>query len=131
VLGELCSAVRVLRRELVSIAELARRSGLLELADLYEDLKNCSEELTFVRNKRGKRYYYYYLKCKGKKTKSIYVGKSPEGYNQVKRAARLAHELKTRLEAVEVALRELEGTLLQLEENRALIEHVLSRAKKK
>jgi prefoldin subunit 5 len=129
-LEELEARLRLLRADYSFIVKLVRDAGLLELAELYENLKNCSEEYTWVLNKVGKRYYYYYLKCKGKEAKSIYIGKTPEGYNQIKRAAALAHELKSRLEAVEAALRELEKTLAELRESSALLDLALSRIKK-
>jgi hypothetical protein len=112
------------------MVELVRESGLLDLAELYEDLKNCTEELTWVLNKAGKRYYYYYLKCKGRRPRSIYVGKSPEGYNQLRRAAALAHELKARVEALQVAIRELERAVEELRANAAMVESALSRLKR-
>jgi hypothetical protein len=127
---ELYSRLKLLRADYSFIVKLVRDSGLLELAELYENLKNCSEELTWVLNKAGKKYYYYYLKCKEGPRRSIYIGKTPEGYNQFRKAAALAHELKAKLEAVETALRELEETLRQLEESRALVELALSRVKK-
>ena len=127
VLEELYSRLKLLRADYSFTVKLLRESGLLELAELYDNLKNCSEEYTYVYNKLRKRYYYYYLKCKEGPRRSIYVGKAPEGYNQLRKAAALAHELRAKLEAVEAALRELEEALRQLEENSALVELALSR----
>jgi DNA mismatch repair ATPase MutS len=129
-LEELYSRLKLLRTDYSFITKLIRESGLLELADLYENLKNCTEEYTWVLNKQGKRYYYYYLKCKTGDKRSIYIGKTPEGYNQFRKAAQLAFQLKTRIEAVIAALRELEEQLEELRANAALVELALSRVKK-
>lgn len=127
---ELYSRLKLLRADYSFIVKLIRESGILELAELYENLKNCSEEYTFVYNKTHKKYYYYYLKCKSGDKRSIYIGKTPEGYNQFRRATALAHELKTKLEAALTALRELEETLREIQENTATLETALTRIKK-
>jgi DNA mismatch repair ATPase MutS len=127
---ELEARLKLLKADYSFIVKLVRDTGLLELAELYENLKNCSEELTWVLNKAGKRYYYYYLKCKEGPRRSIYIGKTPEGYNQFRKAAQLAFELKSKIEAVIAALRELEEQLEELRANAALVELALSRVKK-
>jgi hypothetical protein len=127
---ELEARLKLLRADYSFIVKLVRDTGLLELAELYENLKNCTEEYTWVLNKAGKRYYYYYLKCKGKETKSIYVGKTPEGYNQFRKAAQLAFQLKTRIEAVIAAINQLEDAIRQIAENTATIESALTKIKK-
>jgi len=129
-LEELYSRLNLLRADYSFIVRLVRESGLLQLAELYEDLKNCTEEYTFVYNKLRKKYYYYYLKCKGKEAKSIYIGKTPEGYNQFRKAAALAHELKSKLQATLAAINQLEDTLRQLQENTTLVETALTKIKK-
>ena len=129
-LREISSSVVELREVYSRVVELMRKSGLLQLAELYENMKNCVEEHTYVYNKVGKKYYYYYLKCKGKTQRSIYIGKSPEGYNRVKAAARLAYELKSRIEALSIALRELSNTVRELELNKAIIGEAVERIKK-
>jgi len=130
VLEELYSRLKLLRADYQFTVRLLRESGLLELAELYENLKNCSEEYTYVYNKAHKKYYYYYLKCKEGPRRSIYIGKTPEGYNQFKKAAALASELKAKLEAVGAALRELEDALRQLHTSAAILEAALARVKK-
>jgi hypothetical protein len=129
-LEELYSRLNLLRADYSFIVKLVRESGLLQLAELYENLKNCTEEYTFVYNKLRKKYYYYYLKCKEGPRRSIYVGKSPEGYNQFRRAAQLAHELKSKLQAALTAINQLEDTLRQLEESAALVENAVNKIKK-
>jgi hypothetical protein len=127
---EISSWLRLLTTDYKFIVKLVRDSGLLELAELYENMKNCVEEYTYVYNKAKKKYYYYYLKCKDRKPASIYIGKSPEGYNQLRRAAFLAFQLKARVDAVVAALRELEEALVELRENTAILENALTKIKK-
>ena len=100
-----------------------RGLGVYGLASVYEELKGCTEEYTVVYNRAKKPYYYWYLKCTGrdKRVKSIYLGKSPEGYNTVKDTARVASEvvvavekLRGVVEELDKALRELADKLIQL-----------------
>jgi prefoldin subunit 5 len=127
---ELEARLKLLRADYSFIVKLIRESGLLELAELYENLKNCSEEYTWVLNKQGKRYYYYYLKCKTGDKRSIYIGKTPEGYNQFRKAAQLAFQLKSKIEAVAAAMRELEETIVEIRENTATVENTVTKIKK-
>jgi hypothetical protein len=127
---ELEARLKLLKADYSFIVKLIRESGLLELADLYENLKNCSEEYTWVLNKQGKRYYYYYLKCKTGDKRSIYIGKTPEGYNQFRKAAQLAFELKSKIEAVAAAMRELEETLVEVKTNTTIVENTVTKIKK-
>jgi hypothetical protein len=127
---ELYSRLKLLRADYSFIVKLIRESGLLQLAELYENLKNCTEEYTWVLNKAGKRYYYYYLKCKGREQSSIYIGKTPEGYNQLRKAAFLAYQLKTRAEALVAAIRELEEAIREIQENTTIVENAANKLKK-
>jgi len=111
-LGEACKILDHALREL----------GVYGLASVYEELRGCTEEYTVVYNRAKKPYYYWYLKCTGRdKRRSIYLGKSPEGYNTVKNAARAASEavaaavrLRGVDEELDKALRELVEKLTQL-----------------
>jgi hypothetical protein len=99
-----------------------RGLGVYGLVNIYEELKGCTEEYTVVYNRAKKPYYYWYLKCTGRdKRRSIYLGKSPEGYNTVKDTARAASEvvvavekLRGVVEELDKALRELTDKLTQL-----------------
>jgi hypothetical protein len=99
-----------------------RGLGVYGLANVYEELRGCTEEYTVVYNRAKKPYYYWYLKCVGRdKRRSIYLGKSPEGYNAVKNAARAASEavaaaarLRGVVEELDRALRDLTDRLTQL-----------------
>jgi hypothetical protein len=104
-------ACKNILEEYRALVETLKRLKLLELVEVYEKLKGCSEHYSWVLNKAGKRYYYYYLKCKDQKPATIYIGKSPEGYNSIKHAARRAVELKLVLDRLRRDLNELEVAL--------------------
>ena len=127
---ELYTRLKLLKADFTFIVKLIRESGLLQLAELYENLKNCTEEYTFVYNKQHKKYYYYYLKCKGREQSSIYVGKTPEGYNQFRKAAQLAFQLKTTAQATLAAINQLEDAIRELEENKTTLETAVNKLKK-
>jgi len=93
-----------------------RGLGVYGLASVYKELKGCTEEYTVVYNRAKKPYYYWYLKCTGrdKRVKSIYLGKSPEGYNTVKNAARAASEVVVAVEKLRGVVEELDKTLRDL-----------------
>ena len=104
-------------RNYSDLVEALRHAKLLELVEIYEKIKNCTEHYSWVLNKTGRKYYYYYLKCKGQKPVSIYIGKSPEGYNAIKRAVRSAVELKLLIDKLREDIKELEYTLRSFKEN--------------
>jgi len=92
-----------------------RGLGVYGLASVYEGLKGCTEEYTVVYNRAKKPYYYWYLKCTGRdKRRSIYLGKSPEGYNAVKNAAKAASEVVVAVEKLRGVVEELDRALRDL-----------------
>jgi hypothetical protein len=92
-----------------------RGLGVYGLASVYEELRGCTEEYTVVYNRAKKPYYYWYLKCTGRdKRRSIYLGKSPEGYNAVKNAARAASEVVVAVEKLRGVVEELDRALRDL-----------------
>jgi hypothetical protein len=92
-----------------------RGLGVYGLANVYEELRGCTEEYTVVYNRAKKPYYYWYLKCTGRdKRRSIYLGKSPEGYNTVKNAARAASEVVVTVERLRGVVEELDKALRDL-----------------
>ena len=94
-----------------------RELGVYGLASVYEELRGCTEEYTVVYNRAKKPYYYWYLKCTGRdKRRSIYLGKSPEGYNAVKNAARAASEVLAAVERLRGVVEELDRALRDLVE---------------
>ncbi|MCC6010917.1 MAG: hypothetical protein LM556_00765 [Desulfurococcaceae archaeon] len=116
-LGQLEEATSRFMRDYDTLIELLRRTGLLDLVRIYDKIKNCAEHYSWVLNKAGKKYYYYYLKCKEQKPMTIYIGKTPEGYNAIKRAARAAIELKQVLDKLRGDLKELEVATKTFKEN--------------
>jgi hypothetical protein len=105
--------------EAYKILDYALRGlGVYGLASVYEELKGCTEEYTVVYNRAKKPYYYWYLKCTGrdKRVKSIYLGKSPEGYNTVKNAAKAASEVVVTVERLRGVVEELDKALRDLVE---------------
>jgi hypothetical protein len=94
-----------------------RGLGVYGLASVYEELRGCTEEYTVVYNRAKKPYYYWYLKCTGRdKRRSIYLGKSPEGYNAVKNAAKAASEVVVTVERLRGVVEELDRALRELVE---------------
>jgi len=89
-----------------SLKRLEEALSVVEpLVRFYEEYGDCYLERTWVKNKVGDKYYYYYLKCRDKGgVRSIYLGKEGEAltiYNEVYRPlitmARRISELKARL----------------------------------
>jgi len=81
--------------ELVELAvhvlgELDRRvSRALRYLDMY---KSCSVEVTWVKNKIGRKYYYPYLKCRD--GSSIYLGNKPRIRAEIMRIKSIRSELQ-------------------------------------
>jgi len=89
-----------------SLKRLEEALSVVEpLVRFYEEYGDCYLERTWVKNKVGDKYYYYYLKCRDEGSiKSIYLGKEGEAltiYNEVYKPlitmARRISELKARL----------------------------------
>jgi len=91
-IDELEKTYRELVQKQRELIDLLRALKLLELINFYEKYSSCSVEETWVLNKIKKKYYYYYVKCKD--GRSIYLGKSPEYFNVLKKAAQSAVRLK-------------------------------------
>ncbi len=96
----------------------ARVLGLLAKLEPYTEKYNgYTLELTWVRNKVGKRYYYWYLKSKHRSPKSIYIGRSVDIdvlhkfrnrelshiVARLKRILRLLTELEQLMDTIDVA----------------------------
>jgi hypothetical protein len=84
-------------KKLREVSELLSRTEIWQLIEYYEQHKGCSETYTWVANKTGTKYWYWYLKCPNKTPSSIYLGKSPEGYRARIDAARVVAEAFYRL----------------------------------
>jgi hypothetical protein len=79
------------------IAVLLRRAEIYQAVEYYEQHRGCSEVNTWVTNKVGTKYWYWYLKCPHKTPSSIYLGKSPEGHRRRMKLARAISEVYYRL----------------------------------
>jgi len=104
--GELVRIEERLSDVEASLKRLEEALSVVEpLVRFYEEYGDCYLERTWVKNKVGDKYYYYYLKCRDKGgVRSIYLGKEGEAltiYNEVYRPlitmARRISELKARL----------------------------------
>lgn len=96
-------AVRIawqIAARLRDIAILLSRSEIYQAVEYYEQHKGCSEVNTWVTNKTGTKYWYWYLKCPHKVPTSIYLGKNPEEHRKKMRLARAIAEVYYRLKKV-------------------------------
>jgi hypothetical protein len=91
-----------LSKHLKAISELLSRTEIQQLIEYYEQHRGCSEVYTWVTNKAGTKYYYWYLKCPHKTPSSIYLGKSPEGHRARMAAARAVAEAYYKLKKLEL-----------------------------
>jgi hypothetical protein len=82
------------------IAILLSRTEVYQAVEYYEQHKGCSEVNTWVTNKVGTKYWYWYLKCPHKTPSSIYLGKNPEGHRKRMKLARALAEVYYRLKKV-------------------------------
>jgi hypothetical protein len=73
---------------LLAVQEILSRPEIQRLADYYGRHRGCSEAYTWVENRAGSRYWYWYLKCPQKKPSSVYLGSSPEAHRALMEAAR-------------------------------------------
>ena len=94
-----------LSKHLKAISELLSKFEVHQTVAYYEQHKGCSEAYTWVTNKVGAKYWYWYLKCPHKTPSSIYIGKNPEGHRKRMKLARALSEAYYRLR--KVGLREL------------------------
>jgi hypothetical protein len=81
-------------------SELLSRFEIYQIIEYYEQHKGCSETYTWVTNKTGTKYWYWYLKCPHRTPSSIYLGKNPEGHRRRMAAARVVAEAYYRLKRV-------------------------------
>lgn len=96
---ELKKRIRELLRDLNDIA-----SRLNTAAARYDGYTLC---YTYVKNKCGQKYYYYYLKSKNRRPRSIYLGKAarvPVGRGEVNGLLRLVARACAVLSMLEASL---------------------------
>ena len=86
--------------ELVKLANMVlkeldhRLSHGLQYLGMY---RNCSITLTWVKNKVGRKYWYYYFKCRSGKPRSVYLGNKSELMRYIQRVKSIQHELRIAL----------------------------------
>jgi hypothetical protein len=105
-----------LSKQLKILSELMSRDEIKQLVEYYERYRGCSEAYTYVTNKVGTKYYYWYLKCPGKTPSSIYLGKSPERHRARMAVAKAVAEAYYMLEKLRALADELENTAKSLEQ---------------
>jgi len=98
-----------------TIASMGKK--LQEMEKMLEDLKiqttklkpfieklkewdKCEEEKTWVKNKAGKKYFYYYIKCKDP-YRSIYGGNSEGKLKKIKQSKKAIKKLAKNIEDIE------------------------------
>jgi hypothetical protein len=66
---------------------------------------------TWVENRSGSRYWYWYLKCPGRRPSSVYLGASPEAHRALAEAAEAVARVQRAL--ANLSLGELAGQLAE------------------
>ena len=92
---------------------------LADIESLSKSFDGYWLEMTWVYNKVKAKYYYYYLKSRTRKPRSIYLGKSPEKYSILKNLRQYAKKL-----------RHLQGLILELLANLQHLEFSATLAEK-
>jgi hypothetical protein len=85
--GGVAGLLLELSGHLLAVHEILSRPEIRQLASYRERHRRCSEAYTWVRNKAGSRYWYWYLKCPQRKPSSVYLGSSPEAHRALAEAA--------------------------------------------
>jgi hypothetical protein len=101
-------------RKLREALALLRGREVAQLIAFYNQYRGCSLEYTWARNPKGKRYWYWYLKCPDAPVKSHYLGRDPEPFKATLEAARTVAEAFNRLPALESLAGELEQAAQKL-----------------
>jgi len=112
-------AVKTIEEKIKMIKELLREihraSAIIHhLKTLADKYSGCTEEYTYVYNKMGKQYHYWYLKCPDKNPSSIYLGTSGGKIKAIKRAGKSADEFIQRLHEAMRAVEEMSKILEEL-----------------
>lgn len=111
--GEVVAALESRLRDIEeALRDVYRASAIIHhIQQLAERFSGCTEEYTYVYNSQRKAYYYWYIKCPGKKPSSIYLGKSGGGLRAVKSAGRASEEYIRALHAAIRAVEEMKKAL--------------------
>jgi hypothetical protein len=87
-LGGVARLLLELSGHLLAVQEALSRPEIQRLAGYYGRHRGCSEAYTWVENRAGSRYWYWYLKCPRRRPSSVYLGSSPEAHRALMEAAR-------------------------------------------
>ncbi len=85
--GGVAGLLAELSGHLLAVQEILSRPEIQRLAAYRERHRGCGEAYTWVRNRSGSRYWYWYLKCPGRRPSSVYLGSSPEAHRALMEAA--------------------------------------------
>jgi hypothetical protein len=96
---------------LLAIQEILSRPEVQSLAAYRERHRGCSEAYTWVENRSGSRYWYWYLKCPRRRPTSVYLGASPETHRTLMEAAETVVRVQRAL--ANLNLGELAGQLAE------------------
>ncbi len=86
-LGGVAGLLAELSGHLLAVQEILSRPEIQRLASYRERHRGCGEAYTWVRNRAGSKYWYWYLKCPRRRPSSVYLGSSPEAHRALMEAA--------------------------------------------
>jgi hypothetical protein len=109
--GGVAGLLLELSGHLLAVHEILSRPEIRQLASYRERHRRCSEAYTWVRNKAGSRYWYWYLKCPQRRPSSVYLGSSPEAHRALAEAAGAVARVRRAL--ADLGLGELAGQLAE------------------
>ena len=100
--GGVAGLLLELSGHLLAVHEILSRPEIQQLASYRERRRRCSEAYTWVRNKSGSRYWYWYLKCPQRRPSSVYLGASPEAHRALMEAAGAAARVRRALAGLDL-----------------------------
>jgi hypothetical protein len=109
--GGVAGLLLELSEHLLAVQEILSRPELQWLTAYREKHKGCSEAYTWVENRAGSRYWYWYLKCPRRRPSSVYLGASPEAHRALMEAARAVARVQRALAGLNLG--ELAGQLAE------------------
>jgi hypothetical protein len=109
--GGVAGLLLELSGHLLAVQEILSSPEIRQLAAYRERRRGCSEAYTWVENRSGSRYWYWYLKCPGRRPASVYLGASPEAHRALMEAAEAVAGVRRALAGA--GLGELAGRLAE------------------
>jgi len=95
--GGVAGLLLELSKHLLAVQELLSRPEIQGLAAYRERLRGCGEAYTWVRNRAGSKYWYWYLKCPRRRPTSVYLGASPEAHRALMEASKAVSRVQRAL----------------------------------